>query len=142
MVFKQYDPSQVSFSFMGNNITGFMDGTFIEVERDEDGFTKHVGSLGDVTRTRNLNHAGKITLTLMAQSPSNDILNTIYAQDEQFGTNYGALQIIDHNGNMKVHVTYAWIMKAPKIERAKESGTTVWVFDCADVEIVAGGGVV
>lgn len=140
--FRNYDPSQVIFSFFGINVTGYMDGTFIEVERDEDAFTKHVGALGDVTRTRNLNRSGKVTLTLKSEAPSNDLLAALHAQDEQFGLNYGPLSIKDLNGNMRVSATYAWVQKAPKIERAKESGSVQWVFDCADVSIFAGGNII
>lgn len=142
MFLRNYDPSQVIFSFFGINVGGYMDGTFIEVERDEDAFTKTVGSLGDVTRTRNLNRAGKVTLTLKSEAPSNDLLSALHAQDEQFGLSYGPLSIKDLNGNMRCNATYAWIMKAPKVERAKESGSVQWVFDCADISIFAGGNVI
>lgn len=140
--FRNYDPSRVSFSFSGLTITGYQSGTFIDVERKADGFEMHVGSLGDVTRTRNLDRTGSVTLTLMAQSPENDLLQAIADEDEQFGTGFGALQILDHNGNMECHATRAWIRKRPKIERAKEAGSTVWVFDCAELEVDAGGNVI
>lgn len=141
MILRQYDPSQVTFAYKGVNITGYQDGTFIDAERNENSFTEHAGSLGDVTRSRILNRTGKITLTLMSQSPSNDVLDAFLAQDEQTGTNYGAIYIKDLFGNMKCHASAGWIAKQPKVERGKESGSTVWVFTCADLEIHAGGGV-
>lgn len=140
--FKNYNPSQVVMSFKHINITGIMDGTFIEAERDEDTFTKHVGAGGDVTRTRNMNKGGKVTITLMAEAPCNDLLSAIAAFDELVGGQYGALQIKDLSGNMKCRSPNAWIKKAPKVERAKESGSVVWEFDCAELEIFAGGNVV
>lgn len=140
--FHNYSPDRVSFTFMGLTInTGYQDNTFIDVERTADGFTDHVGSLGDVVRTANLDRTGKVTLTLQSQSPANDLLQAIADQDEQFRTGYGPLQIMDHNGNMECHATIAWIQKRPKIDRAKTSGSTVWVFRCADIEIDAGGNV-
>jgi hypothetical protein len=36
----------------------------------------------------------------------------------------------------------AWVMKRPKIERAKESGTVQWVFAVAKLEIFEGGNVI
>jgi hypothetical protein len=140
--FKTYNPAFVVVSFGEVNVTGFMDGTFIEAERDEDAFTKHVGSTGDVTRTRNLNTSGKVTLTLVAASPTNDLLAVIHAADELLGLSYRPLQIKDLSGNMVCRSTQAWVMKPPKIERAKESGSCVWVFDCADLKIFAGGNVI
>ncbi len=142
MDFRNYDPSNVSFTFQGQTITGYQDGTFIDAEREESGFTKHVGSRGDVTRTRNLNRTGKVTLTLMAAAPSNDVLQSIADTDEQFGLGTGTLQIMDHNGTMEFHASIAWIMKQPKIDRAKETGATVWVFECADITLHNGGEIV
>jgi len=139
--FNTYDPSRVSFVFKGIKLSAFQDGTFIDVERKADGFMMHVGSAGDVTRTRNLDRAGSYTLTLMAQSSDNDLLQAIADEDEQFGTGFGPCQVLDHNGNMECHSVIAWIRKRPKIERAKESGGTVWVLDCADLELNAGGNV-
>lgn len=140
-MFKTYNPAFVVVSFDGINITGFMDGTFIEVERDEDTFTKHVGATGDVTRTRNLNASGKITVTLTQASPTNDLLAAAFALDELTGLGYGPIQVKDLSGNMMCRATQAWIVKPPKVERAKESGSCVWVFDCAELKIFAGGNV-
>ncbi|MGN6103658.1 MAG: phage structural protein [Kofleriaceae bacterium] len=142
MAFKTYNPALVTISFKGINLTGIMDGTFLEAERDEDAFMKHVGAAGDVTRTRNLNKGGKVTVTLVATHPTNDLLAAILDADEQFGLGYGPLQIKDLSGNMKCRANEAWISKPPKIERAKESGSCVWVFDCAELEIFAGGNVI
>lgn len=137
--FNTYSPDAVSFSFKGYTIRGFQSGTFIDAERKEDGFQMHAGSQGDVTRTQNLDRTGSVTLTLMAQVSDNTILQAIADLDEQFGTGVGELQIMDHSGLMEVHAENAWIRKRPKDERAKESGATVWIFDCADLEIDVSG---
>lgn len=142
MAFKTYNPALVVVSYKGINVTGFMDGTFIEAERDEEAFTKHVGATGDVTRTRNLNESGKVTITLVQTSPTNDLLAAQLSIDEILGIGYGPLQIKDLSGNMVCRALHAWINKAPKVERAKESGSCVWVFDCAKLEITAGGNVI
>ena len=58
------------------------------------------------------------------------------ALDEITGFGYGELLVKDLNGNDTFcHATDAWVMKWPKVERGKESGTIVWVFDCAAIEI-------
>lgn len=140
--FRNYSPDKVSFSFRGLTIEGFQSGTFIDAERKEDGWQMHAGALGDVVRTKNLDKTGTVTLTLMAQHSDNDLLQAIADEDEQFSTGFGPLQVMDHNGNTEVHAEIAWIRKRPKIERAKEAGPTVWVFDCAEIEINAGGNVI
>ncbi len=136
---KTYNPARVTVSFKGINLTGFMDSTFIEAERDEETFTKHTGATGDVTRTRNLNKGGKVTITLIQVSTTNDLLADLHESDEIFGISFGSLQIKDLAGNMVCRADEAWIQKAPKMERAKESGSVVWVFDCAAIDIFAGG---
>lgn len=137
--FNNYSPDKVIVNFAGLIINGYANDTFIEVERDEDGFMKYTGALGDVARSRNLNKGGKVTITLMQVSAINDRLYELAALDEFDGTAYGELQIKDTSGNMRCHAEIAWIQKWPKVERGKESGTIQWVFDCADIEVIPGG---
>jgi hypothetical protein len=139
MTYSRYSPDRVTITWKGNLITGFAEGTFVEVERDEDAFTKYVGSDGAVTRTRNLNRSGKITVTLMATAAINDQLWADAIFDESFGNEEGPIEIADLSGAMYCSATYAWVMKMPKVERAKESGTVVWVFDCAELAINPSG---
>lgn len=137
----QYDPSQIVCIFYGVNVTGF-DESFIEIERSEDAYSVHVGATGDVARTRSRNRTGKVTLTLMAQAPSNDSLMDIHLDDEQFGDGVGPLLIKDLNGYTVARAREAWISKVPKVERGKEAGTCQWVLECADIMIEARGNVV
>ncbi len=137
-----YSPDRVLVVFKGITITGFQDGTFIDIENDEDAFTMHTGSLGDVVRTRNLNRTGKVTMTLMMAALSNDDLMQIHIADLKSGVSTGPFSMVDTSGNTVCVATDAWIKKAPKIERAKESGHCIWVLDCADLEIFAGGNII
>lgn len=142
MAMKTYDPAAVTVSYKGINITGYQDGTFIKAERSEDMFTKHAGSGGEVVRVQNRNKTGKVTVTLMMSSPTNDLLVAMALQDELTGRNFGAILIKDLHGNAKVESHEAWIMKMPDFDRAKESGSTVWVFECSDLDIRPGGNVI
>lgn len=135
MALQQYSPDRVKVTFAGFPLTGFMDGTFIEVERSEDAYTMQVGSLGDVTRTRNLNLTGKITLTLMQHAPANDFLFSLLITDDIVEQSPKPMQVKDLTNGMHCGASQAWIEKAPKIERGKESGSCQWVFGCADLEI-------
>lgn len=137
-----YDPKAVVVTYQGVNVTGYQDGTFIEVERAADSFTKHVGSGGQVARSKSADRSGKITLTLMAVSPTNDLLSALLILDETSGLNYGSFQLKDLHGNLKCQAHETWIMKAPKVERAEKTGSVVWIFECSDIDIFAGGNVV
>ncbi len=140
-ILKNYSPDQVDVIFKGITITGFADGTFIEVEREVDTFTKKVGSLGDVARTKSLNKSGKITITLMDTHPVNDALAVVIGEDEQFGTSFGAFSMKDRSGSTQVRATEAWCMKVPKVARAQMSANIVYVFEAASIFIKHSGSV-
>jgi hypothetical protein len=136
----QYDPNNNIVTFCSVLIQGFADGTYIEVERDEDGWSKQKGSQGDTTWVRNRNRGGKITVTLMAGSPTNDALNLIAQQDELLGTGVGPASVREIGGTTFVRATFARIQKRPAITRSKDGSHTVqWIFDCADLEPSVGG---
>lgn len=138
-----YDPGRVVFSFGSILITGgYMDGTFIACERAEDAFSMSVGAAGDVTRVRSRNRTGSVTLTLQAASSLNDSLTAIAVADELFGTGSYPLQVKDLNGNTVVEAPAAWIRKRPATEFADEASGREWVFDCDNLNIVAGGATV
>ncbi len=139
MSITNYFIDQVIVSFGPIDINGYANDTFVEIEREEDGWTTYVGALGDVCRTQNLNRSGKITLTLMATAPVNDLLAAIAQEDEDFGIDYHPMSVKDLSGNMRASGEDAWIVKRPKIERGKESGTVQWVFMVAKLNLFEGG---
>lgn len=141
-VFTQYTPDKVIANWFTLTINGFAAETFIEIERDEDGFTKYKGVLDDTCRTRNLNTGGSVTFTLMMHAPINNDLSLYAQEDETFGNGAYPLQIKDLSGRMLVSAAEAWIKKRPKIERGKDAGTIQWVFDCAQLVIFEGGAIV
>src|SRR5690554_4135171 len=112
-----YDPQDVNVVVNGTILTGFMDGTFITVERDEESYTTHVGSKGEVTRSRNANKLGRITVTLKQDSPSNSYLNRLANGKDTF-----AVSVVDQNFNASAGGNDAWIERPANLEFGKESG--------------------
>lgn len=139
MIFSNYDPGRVSGNWNGIQLLGFMDGTFIAAERNEDAFEVAVGAGGDVTRVRSRNKTGTVTVTLQAASPSNDLLSAAALLDAKFGATYGPLLIVDLQGNTVVEASMAWIRKLPAVEFADEASGREWVFECADLDMDVGG---
>jgi hypothetical protein len=142
MLFNNYDPGRISASWKGIQLLGFMDGTFISGERSEDAFEMSVGAGGDVTRVRNRNRTGMVTVTLQAASPSNDLLSAQALLDEKFGVGYGPLLVKDLNGNTVLEASVAWIQKVPNVEFADEGSGREWIFACADLVMHVGGSLV
>ncbi len=140
--FKQYDPGLVTVVFKGILLRGFMDGTFVNAERDEDAFSKAAGAGGDITRVRSRNRGGSVTVTLKAESPSNDSLSAVARLDELFGSGVGPLMVRDLNNTTIIAAENAWIRKLPASGYAVEASPREWVFDCAELEMHVGSALV
>jgi hypothetical protein len=137
--FKNYDPKKVIVTFRGVLLRGFMDGTFVSAERTEDAYEMAVGAAGDVTRVRNRNRTGAITVTLMAESPSNDELSAVVTADELTGLGYGPFLVKDLNGTTLLVAAQSWVRKLPVVEYADTGSGREWVFDCAELVEHVGG---
>jgi len=133
-----YNPRKVSVSFAGVMITGFMDGSMVEVEHDEDAYKKKTGTQGDVTRVLSCNTGGRVTVNLLTGSPSNMLLSALALVDRRTGAGKGPILIKDLNGTTVCFAESAWIMKMPKVDYSDDETGRTWVFDCADMEIVVG----
>lgn len=134
-----FNPRQVTFTFMGVLIKGYADGVFIEVTRDEDSYTKVVGAAGDGARIKTNNKAGKVKLTLLQTSLSNDVLSGAQQLDELSGTGHGALAIKDLNGASLVFCAEAWLMKPVDVKYGKDHQAREWTFDTLEMQVFAGG---
>jgi hypothetical protein len=135
----QYDPGLVSMSFGAILITGIAKGTFVSAERNKDAWSIDVGAGGDVTRTKNRDRSGMVTVTLQQSSPSNDALSARARLDELSSAGASPLIVKDLSGTTLVQAEAAWVKKLPKTEFGDESSNREWIFECADLEIVAGG---
>ena len=137
--FGNYDPGRITVVFNAVLVQGYADGAFVKAERNNDTYSVSVGAGGDVTRVRSRDKTGQVTLTLQAESPTNDLLSALFEADEEFGISYGSLLIKDLNGTTLCVAEHAWIMKPAPIEYSNDAGTREWVIECADLKIFAGG---
>jgi len=129
MAVKTYDPKQVIIIIGGNTMTGFADGTFVIVARNEDGWSLQIGTDGEGTRSKSNNKSGTVTFTLMQSSDSNQILSALAALDEL--SNAGAVPIMvkDNSGESLYIAETAWIRKYADSEFAREAGPREWVLE-------------
>lgn len=118
-----YDPLDVNVVAKGVILTGFADGTMIKVEADEDSYTAYVGTKGEVTRARNANKMGKITVTLAQDSPSNAYLSRLAKGKDTF-----PVSVVDQNFDTTSGGNDCWIQKRSGPEYGKDVGTREWVF--------------
>lgn len=126
---RTYDPAGINIIFAGNIITGIAPGTFIRVERNADMWGLQIGSAGEGARIKSNDKSGKITLTLMQTSPSNDILSAQALIDEQTNGGSSAAEVRDSNGTSLHAAENAWVKKTPDSEYSNEGGTREWVLE-------------
>lgn len=139
MSVKTYDPKAVSVIVGSQPVTGFAEGEFVKVERNEDGWSLLVGADGEATRAKNNNRSGKVTLTLLASSASNDYLSELQTADELSGNSTVGIMIKDTRGTSLYTAATAWIAKQAPASFGKDAGTREWVLETDELIQFAGG---
>lgn len=134
-----YNPAEVNVIVGGLTISGFAEGTGIEVERDEDTFTKQTGSNGEVTRVMRNNRGGKMIFTLLQGSESNLVLSNFHNVDENTGTGVVPVIVKDNSGVSVHESTTAWVLKPAKAGYNTAHEARVWTLDCAQLIGSIGG---
>lgn len=136
---RTYDAAQVVVTVNGAEISGYADGTFITIEREEQSFTKVVGADGTTSRAKSNNRSGSMTITLAQTSPSNELLSSLLAADEL--SNEGVFPVIvkDTSGESRFFSATGWVQGLPSIEYGKEIANREWVIDLADMEFNVAG---
>jgi len=138
MSVRTYDPKSVIITIGGVPMSGFSDGTFLEVNRDEATWNKVVGADGYVTRGKTNNFTGTITLTLKQSSPSNDVLSGFMAADEISNVGIVPILIKDLSGNSTYFSAQGWIQQYPSSTFGKEINDREWVIALADLDLFVG----
>lgn len=136
---KTYDPAVVFVKFKGMTLTGFMDGTFVTVERKEETWMPFVGVNGETARARNRNKSGTVKVTLMQTSSSNDFLSRQMIDDEATGLGTGPLLVKDGLGSTIAGCDDAYLLKPANIEYGKEIVAREWTFECPALDMFVGG---
>ena len=137
--FASYDPKQVQVIVDGNPITGFADGTFVEVEFDEQQWNKVTGADGLTSRAKTNNYAGTITVTLLATSNGNDILSNLWNRDRRSNTGVANVLIKDSTGRTVWSSAQTWVQQMPGQAFSKDTEERAWILDSANLVGNAGG---
>ncbi len=138
MSVRTYDPKQVIITINGIPMSGFSDGTFLEIDRNEPTWNMVVGADGLVTRGKTNNFSGTLTLTLKQSSPSNDALSAIMAIDE--ATNAGVVPVLvkDLSGNSIYFSARAWITQYANSTFGKDINDRQWVLSLDEADMFVG----
>ena len=138
MSVRTYDPKQVIITIGGVPMSGFAEGTFLEVVRNEPTWNTVVGADGLVTRGKTNNFSGTLTLTLKQSSPSNDVLSGFMALDE--ATNAGVVPILvkDLSGNSIYFGARCWVTQYANSAFGKDIADRVWTLTMDEADIFVG----
>src|SRR5579859_3747108 len=132
-----YNPAFFFQSIGGQPITGYADGSFIEIEQNVDDFEVTVGASGETVVTQSNNKSGKITITLLQSALSNDMLNSLRNARIAGGpaVPYFAKEL---NGNTTISAPNCWIKKVPNVKRGKEISEVEWILETDAIDIQVG----
>lgn len=135
-----YDPQEQVLTFNGVQITGFAEGTFIKVSRNEPTFSYKPSNSGGGARCRNPNKSGRFEFTLHQGSPSNGVLSAFAQLDEALGTGVGEVQVKDlGTTTAKCKAQNGWVVQPPDWTRAKETEDIAWIIETDEVDIAHDG---
>lgn len=126
---RTFDPKMVVITFGIVPISGYAEGTFVNVNRSGDAFTKSKGAGGDVERVNKNQGDFEVTITLQQTAPVNKELSAILAADQVTNAGVFPLTIKDLQGETLFFAPQAWIRKDPEMSEGDELNARAWVFD-------------
>lgn len=136
---KTYDPKGIIMTCGGFQASGFADGTFLNVDTNEDDFSLQVGADGENCRSKSNNGSGTFTLTLMQSAAFNDVLSAFRNADKLSNSGQFPVLVKDLNGTTLYSAESAWIRKIAPSEFGNEAGGREWVIESGDIQSFVGG---
>lgn len=129
MAVKHYNPKEVMVIFGEIIVEGIAEGTFVEVEPNEDAVSLYVGGDGKGTRAMNNNRSGTIKFTLSQSSKSNEKLSVLHELDRASGAGVRPVMVRDINGTSLYTAATAWVKKGPNGTFSTKIETRQWTLE-------------
>jgi hypothetical protein len=130
---KTFDIKRVIVTWCGTALSGWADGTCIQIRPAGPRWTKHVGADGEVARSKSNDLTSEVTLSFTQTSLSLDFLSLMLALDNYSNNGLGPLQIQDLNGGANQFWAQAWIRQPAETVYAKDMAPRVWTLDTGQV---------
>ena len=134
-----YIPEACTFLAFGIPIDGFVDGTFISINKDAIPYTTVKTPDGTVARLYNSDQTYTVTLTLYSGSDSNAALTKLWQLDELTQKGKFPVFIKDSSGSDLFFAATSWIQSPAPIVKSNSFETRPWVFTCTGAVINIGG---
>ena len=134
---RPYDPRKILISLGPHVVTGYADGTFVNIEAHGDGVSKEVGADGEVVRSIDPDETATVTISVQYGSPTIAFCQQAYDRDRKTsGEGSFPILIKDLKGNLVFSSEDAWVQNSIPREFAKtgtgreisiETGKSTWV---------------
>lgn len=135
-----YSPEDVTVLLGGiYPIEGFVDGSFVSVQKDSPNFTSRVSADGKVSRVRTASRQYTVTLSLTSYAGANKILTALAELDFRATNARLPLMIKDNKGSTTFFSPEAWVAQPTGVEFGIDITERAWTFSCSDGVLIAGG---
>jgi hypothetical protein len=132
-----YDPKKVIITLGGVPISGYADGTFVQVDPTSETWIRKIGADGEVVRSLSNDKTHIIQITLLQTSLSNVYLRTAHNADKLTGLGMLPLSFTDLN-TMESHFwPQAWVATDSPVGRGKETTDTQWTIHTGQEALAA-----
>lgn len=135
---RTYDPKAVIITVGGVPMSGFSDGTFLQIVRNEPTWNLVVGADGFATRGKTNNFSGLMTITLKQSSPSNDVLSGFIAADELTNAAIVPILVKDLSGNSTYFSGQGWVQQWADSTFDKAITDREWILALATLDLFVG----
>lgn len=139
MALGTYIPGEVSVSIAGHIITGYIDGSFIDIEYSNDRIVKQKGADGETARVITSDDSGMFTIRLQQTSASNDVLSGLFQADIVSGQGAFPISVKDNSGNTLAWSDAAWIKQLPATSFSNSVEEREWAIDAGSIFLLVGG---
>lgn len=136
---KSYASDLVVVIVGGVPLTGFTDGTFVEIEQMGDGTSSQSGGDGEIARSFSADKRHKVTVTLQSTSDGNDVLDALYTVDGITRAGIFPILVEDLSGRTEFSAGQAWIDKRPNASLSKAVEPRAWVITTGEPEYALKG---
>lgn len=122
-----YSPDDVQVLIGGVlPVEGLAEGTFVEITKDIMPHTSTRATDGTVGRLRKTNSTYTVNISIMASSPTNDLLTKIYLLDAQWGIGKFPFMVKDSLGTGYFFSATTWIEVIPTLSYGTDMTTRTW----------------
>lgn len=135
-----YTPDSVTCLVAGiMDLDGFVDGTFISINKDRQAFQSITTPDGTTARLHNEDNTYTVSITLHSASNSNDFLTKLWLLDEVSERGKFPLLIKDGSGSDLFFSTTTWVEGVPSIVKSNGIDSRTWVLKSAFAVVNVGG---